>query len=191
MHHHHHGHGQELPRTSGYHGQAPPMPDRPSADFILLDPRKIEFSREGTQLRMKGPGEEPDRPVRIVRLFPMADPEDWISVLDEKGAEIGILRHVSALEDAPRRLIREELRRQYIVPRIERIDSCVERFDLVTFDVQTDRGPRTFSVRNLRETVLVPSPGRVILTDTDGNRYDIPNLAGLDARSRAHMEQFF
>ena len=37
----------------------------------------------------------------------------------------------------------------------------------------------------LRENILQPSPGRYILTDVEGNRFDVRDLVALDAASQA------
>jgi hypothetical protein len=57
-------------------------------------------------------------------------------------------------------------------------------------EVDTDRGAWSFTTRNLRENTSKPSPGRYIISDVDGNRYDLPNLADLDATSQTMIMRF-
>jgi len=50
--------------------------------------------------------------------------------------------------------------------------------------METDRGPCKLTTRNLGENVQRPAPGRIILSDVDGNRYDIRNIDDLDLNSQ-------
>ena len=67
---------------------------------------------------------------------------------------------------------------------IQRIVVAKERFGTVDWTMETDRGVCSFTTRNLRENVQRPAPGRIILNDVDGNRYDIRNLDDLSHESR-------
>jgi hypothetical protein len=73
---------------------------------------------------------------------------------------------------------------------IRRIRRIKERFGTLDWEVDTDRGAWSFTTRNLRENTSKPSPGRYIISDVDGNRYDLPNLADLDAASQTMIMRF-
>jgi hypothetical protein len=73
---------------------------------------------------------------------------------------------------------------------IQRILRVKERFGTVDWEVETDRGFRTFSMRSIRENVHQPSPGRYLLSDVEGNRYDVPDLSALDAASQASLIRY-
>jgi hypothetical protein len=75
-----------------------------------------------------------------------------------------------------------------MVPEIRRIVTVRERFDLVEWIVDTDRGQVTFLTRNLREQVKRPYPTRLVLTDVEGNRYDVADIEALDPESRRILE---
>jgi hypothetical protein len=55
--------------------------------------------------------------------------------------------------------------------------------------VDTDRGPRQFILRGLRDSVHEIEPGRYLINDVDGNRFEIPQITGLDHRSQTVWEQ--
>ena len=65
-----------------------------------------------------------------------------------------------------------------------------ERFGTVDWRVETDRGVRAFTTRNLRENLGQPSPNRYLLTDVDGNRYDVHDLTVLDSASQAFLRRY-
>jgi hypothetical protein len=186
----HHHHGREgSAEPLGGHGVA--LPSELSSDFVLLAPEGVKFRGEGGGLRMEREGEEgAGERVAVFRLFPLSEPEQWISVVDAEGRELGIVRHLRRLDRASQEAVREELRRRYVVAQVRRIVSCTERFDMVELVVDTDRGRRRFVARNLREHIKQPTPERILLTDIDGNRYDIPDYGALDAKSRALIERY-
>ena len=129
------------------------------------------------------------RDVSLVRLFPLTEPERWVAVITHAGKEVGILLDVAELPPDARTAAREDLRRRYMVPAIERIVACRDRFDLVEWTVETDRGRVTFLTRNLREQVKRPYPSRLVLIDVEGNRYDVPDIEALDPESRHILDE--
>ena len=50
---------------------------------------------------------------------------------------------------------------------------------------ETDRGIREATLRDARDNVVYLGESRLLLTDAEGNRYDIPDISALDPRSRA------
>lgn len=121
--------------------------------------------------------------VAIHRAFPFTHGNDYLSVRDKDGNEIGMIRTLNDFDKATRRLILEELERRYFVPVITRIDRIKEEFGYAYWEVQTDRGPRRFTVRGMHESVLPVGPDRYIIVDVDGNRFEIPSLSKLDPKS--------
>jgi len=121
----------------------------------------------------------------------MSFSERWISVLDDEGRELGIIEELGKLDAENRKIILDELRRRYVLPRIQKILSCKEKFELVQWEVETDRGSKEFLSRNLRENIQQPSENRLILTDVDSNRYDIPDFQSLDKKSQNLLERYF
>ena len=178
FHTHDHG-GREAPRQSA---PSLPPPSKPSTEFVVLDPAAVRFRREGQRLRLRRDGEWLE--VTLVRLFPLAEPDGWLAVIDGEGNEVGILMQLGKLSRESRAAAQEELERRYLVPQILRILSCRDRGEMVEWAVETDKGQATFITRHLREQVKEPAPTRLSLVDIEGNRYDIPDLAALDPDSR-------
>ena len=186
MHFWHHGGGRP---DSAQSGPSLPAPTELSAELRMLAPPAVHLRREGNRLQMQREGEPEWAEVSLVRLFPLGKPDEWISVLDKEGKEIGILEHLRELSPADLRCAEDELRRRYLVPEIRRILACRDRFDLVEWTVRTDRGRSTFLTRNLREQVQEPLPRRLTLMDVEGNRYDVPDVDALDSQSRKWLEE--
>ncbi|MBM4049176.1 MAG: DUF1854 domain-containing protein [Planctomycetes bacterium] len=183
----HLGHGGR-PQPQGPTEQNIPSPKKPSDELRFLAPRSLALKRVGGRLQLQGPDDREWRPVSLAHLFPLSEPEAWISVLDKDGNEVGILQTLRGMTDEALRLAREELHRRYVVPQIRRVMACRERFDLVEWKVETDRGPAAFLTRGHDDQVQQPLPNHFSITDIEGNRYDIPDLRALDPASRALLE---
>lgn len=184
-HHHHHGEGK-APGARGFHT---PLPAETSPEFHLLEPSELTFELHGSKLMAWRGDETEGREVHLFRLFPISEPDDWVSVVDGEGKEMGIIKSLRALDHDTRKLLADELHRRYTLPRILRIVSSKEKSDLVEWQVETDRGPRNFHTRSLRDNTQEPEPNNYILTDLDGNRYHIPDFGALDPRSRGILEK--
>ncbi|MBL9137912.1 MAG: DUF1854 domain-containing protein [Verrucomicrobiales bacterium] len=172
----------------------PPSPDAPlslveASRIVLLDPAKVRFSQHGASLRLTLEGDCCHRQVTVLRAFPWSSPERYLSLMDGADKEIGVLVDPDSLPPEDGELLRDALRRRYFVPRVTRILAARERFGTVDWEFETDRGIRRLTTRNLGESVHRPNPGRILLTDVDGNRYDIPDLEGLDGRSQQLLLQ--
>jgi len=76
------------------------------------------------------------------------------------------------------------------MPLIQRVLRVKERFGTLDWEVMTNRGLRAFTTRDLRENVIHPVPGRTLLTDVDGNRYDVRDIYALDRASQAWLLRY-
>jgi len=121
--------------------------------------------------------------VRVVWAFPLSDRQGYVCFIDWNGKEIGMVERLGDLDRDSRRIAREELKRRYFTPVITRINRMRSLFGSVSFDVETDRGPRTFDVKGRRSNIVAIGKGRYLFTDIDGNRYEIPDVSTLDPAS--------
>jgi len=140
-------------------------------DGILVD---VEFLDSGEKLE----GLEPRR------LFPVSGLDKYITLLDSEGVERAIVRDISRLEDGSRAVLENSLMEYYMIPRILRFVKMSENFKIWMWTVETDRGEYTFEVRDHINSVRALFDGRVLIKDASDNRYEIPNINALDAKSR-------
>ena len=156
--------------------------------LMFLNAEKLRFFRHGATLRLTIEDDRSYPKVGIVCAFPLSDRNRFFSVRDGGDNEIGLILNPTDLSAENQNLIDEDLQRRYFVPSVKKIVSAKERFGTVEWAVETDRGVCHFTTQNLRESVQRPAPGRIILNDVDGNRYDIRNL---DELSRESQEILF
>jgi uncharacterized protein DUF1854 len=158
-----------------------------TADLRYLDPKTLRFFRHGAALRLTIDEERSVLKVAVVRAFPLSYPQQYLSVRDGANKEVGLIVDTAELDDESRRWVAEDLDRRYVVPVIRRILTMKERFGTVEWEVETDRGVCRFTTRNTRDNVSQPSPGRYLLTDVEGNRYDVRDVTALDPASQAWL----
>ncbi len=127
--------------------------------------------------------------VKLRRMFPFEQLWENISVLKPDDEEIGVIRSL-ALFPRDEALLRRELERVYFTPKISKIYSMKEKYGFSNWDVETDVGRITFSVKDTFRSLLVLADGRVIITDVDGGRYEIPDAAALDKASHRKIELY-
>jgi len=164
----------------------------------FLDPQDVTIWRDRFgQLRLKLTDGREFRDVHPTLAFPLSNARRMLILRDADLAEIGIIADYLSVDEDSRQVLEEELEKAYFMPRILRILSSREERAVVTFEVETDRGPRTIEIpqshhrHHMRTSpVGIMAGGRVIIYDVDANRYDIPSLADLDARSRALLDAF-
>jgi len=179
-------------------GQQAPFESTLEQERGFLHPEDAAFSRDRFgQLMLKLADGRAYREVALTLAFPLTDPSRMLVVRDSDLKEIGMIDDYLTVDEQSRKLLEEELDKAYFVPRITRILSAQygitqaksREQSLGTFEVETDRGPRTIQVQFLQRLHFFPG-GRVVLEDVDANRYEIPSIKNLDAHSQALLEPF-
>ena len=121
------------------------------------------------------------------RLFPVSSAGKYITLLDEDGDEVGIIRDLAALSPESRNAVKYSLDDYYLVPKIIRIISTGEKYGTLRWTVETDRGIKSFDIRNRNHDIKVFKDGRVRVRDSDDNRYTIDNYHELDSHSKERL----
>jgi hypothetical protein len=119
--------------------------------------------------------------------FPFTDRRHWVGFRDEDDKPIGMIQDIAELDRQSRAVLQRALERRYFLPRITRVFGAREEFGLLTLDVETDRGRIKFTVNNPRENIHWIGQGRVLFVDAEENRYEVPHIEELDARSQSML----
>ena len=122
-------------------------------------------------------------------LFPSSNSRKFITLLDENGAEQAVIRDLDDLPAEERKVIEDCLAEYYLIPRIVKILNTTEKFGLITLDTETDRGPARIEIRNLLYGFKQVGD-RLLLRDSNDNRYEVPDLTKLDTKSRHLLDNF-
>lgn len=126
--------------------------------------------------------------VKLYQAAPLSLPRQYISLQSGKSEEILMVRRLDDLLPESREVAEEELRRRYLTARVEKVSEVRTEFGITYWHVGTDKGERDFVVQSLSESCLYLSDDHILLTDADGNRFEIASRAALDSHSQAQLD---
>ena len=131
--------------------------------------------------------------IAVYRAFPFTDPERYISIRepDEKAKEIGMVQDLNKdLDPQTAELLREQLRIRYFTPKILKIQDIKEEYGFAYFKAVTEQGPCRFTIHMSGSSVVRLSDSRILVSDLDGNRFEIEDLNRL-SESELHKLDLF
>lgn len=124
-----------------------------------------------------------------VRAFPIAAPDEGVSLVDAHGHELAWIDRLSALPEAPRQLLQDELAHREFTPVIERLEAVSTFATPSTWTVATDRGPASFVLKSEDDIRRLPK-GALLITSSHGVLFAVRDRLALDAHSRRLLERF-
>ncbi len=140
--------------------------------------------RDGRLWLERGDGEPVAVTARYLR--PLTSRTELV-FLDEKGCEVVTVHGLDALDGDARALVEDALKQRYCMATILRGRSIDVRFGTRYWEVDTDRGPRWFALREPGKNVTWLGDGHLVLRDTVGNRFEIPAVGALDRASQRRI----
>ena len=127
--------------------------------------------------------------VTPVRAFPIAAPDEGLSLINFEGHEVGWVDCVADLPPALRELVEADLRSREFVPEIERIVAVSSFACPSTWQVQSNRGPAALLLKG-EEDIRRLSPTRLLIADANGIQFLVRDLTTLDRHSRKLLDRF-
>lgn len=177
------GEEKDAPPSGGGPAGPPPRAGEPPKD-------RGHGRKEAPPIQYTPDGRRNYGRVLLHRAFPFDHPDGIISVLQEDGFEIGIIRNISDFDEKTAALLRDALDKTYFIPEITRIYSTKDRFGFVYFKCATDKGDIDFVLRNPFGSIIRLGEHNLYLLDVDGNRYHIPDVSRLDRKSYRKIELY-
>lgn len=157
-------------------------------DIDFLTPQNSNFYKsKGGFLALKS-GENEYTRVSLFKAFPFSHSNNYVSVRDKDGKEIGLIKDVNEFSKDVIDLFNEELSRRYFLPTIKSISSIKDEFGYSYWDVITSIGAKTFTIRKDNNSFIPINEHRILVVDVDGNRYEISDYAKLDSKSYKLIE---
>ena len=89
-----------------------------------------------------------------------------------------------------RQMLEEQMDIRYFTPVIKKINSIKDEYGHAYFDVETDQGPCKFVIYMNSSSVVNLSDVRLLISDLDGNRFEIPDYTKLSARELKMLDLF-
>ena len=124
-----------------------------------------------------------------VRAFPISDAEFGMAIMSNDGKEVAWIDRPSDLPQDVRGLIFEELASRELVPEIHKILSVSTFSTPSVWDVMTDRGSTTFTLKG-EEDIRRLGPNTMMITDSHGLHFLLRDILTLDKHSRRLLDRF-
>ncbi len=158
---------------------------------IFVEAEKLTFRRDEHGEVWVTLGDEPaQRLGGCISAFPLTHPHQLVAIRDEQGRDLAMLDDVDRLDETSCEIVSEELERTYFMPWIQDILDIDEHLNVVEWEVITDKGERTFQVRNVRQNVRRVGRRQFVIKDVDGNRYEISDWMALPVAAQKLLEGY-
>lgn len=127
--------------------------------------------------------------VTPVRAFPIAAPDEGLSLVNYEGHEVAWIDRIADLPPVIGQLIEEDLASREFVPEIERIVAVSSFACPSIWQVLSDRGPAELTLKG-EEDIRRLSQTRLMIADANGIQFLIRDLRTLDKHSRKLLDRF-
>ena len=149
----------------------------------LLTPKTELILEHQSDGRLWASSGGPIKPVTVHRCFPWSAPTEYVSLRDDEGNEVALVRDTSVLPPAARAALSDALAIAGFLLAINRVLAIEEEIEVRTWKVVTEQGPRRFQTARDEWPRDLPSGGFVI-KDVAGDLYHVADVKAMDARSR-------
>ena len=156
-----------------------------SGNFPKTEEQIQKEKEEAEKKKAEEKEKKPDSPA----LSSASEPKENTTSFGEL-KEIGIITNINVFDEIQQKYISDELNRKYFIPIIEIINSVKEKYGFSYWDVKTNIGKIKFTVHDAYRNILKITDDRIMVTDVNGNRYEIVSLNGIDRKSFRRIELF-
>ncbi|MBN1444918.1 MAG: DUF1854 domain-containing protein [Candidatus Omnitrophica bacterium] len=158
-------------------------------ELQILKPEDIKIFRGTFNLmHLMTKNGELYRGVSAVRAFPATYPDKFISLFyyDEKDRikEIGLIEDIKVFPEDVREIIFHVMRKYYFSYTVLKIYSIKMEYGNLYFEVETDKGPKSFAMRRAAHRTIDYGESGKILLDVFDDRYVIPDVEEMDKIDR-------
>ena len=143
-------------------------------ELNFLKPETAVFSDTGGGFLSLSHDKKNYERVSFYLMFPFKMKEEYISVRESTvdAEEIGIIRTLADFGEETAGKIQDQLKLRYFMPKISELKSMKNHSGYTYFTARSDKGDCKFTVQNQSGNIL-RSEDAIILTDIDGNRFEI------------------
>lgn len=126
-----------------------------------------------------------------VRAFPIAAPNEGISIVSTEGKELAWIDHLDQLAPNERALVDDELASREFVPVIHKLLRVSTFSTPSTWDIETDRGPTQLVLKGEEDIRRLPgNRASLLITSGHGIVFLVRDLLAMDKHSKKLLERF-
>ncbi len=156
-----------------------------------LTPENSAFSDGGgcLMLRDRETGEE--KRVILHLLFPYNTKTELVSVLSPDKEEVGMIRDIGVFPEESLAAIEKEIGRRHFVRRITQILKIKDKNGITAWRVVLEGGEEAeFVLKDTYGSIFKASDTRLLITDVDGNRFEIEDVEKLNKAGKRKIELY-
>lgn len=156
-----------------------------------LDPGNADFKDGGGCLIFTDKETGEKKRVILHLLFPYNTDRQLVSVLDPDKEEVGMIRDIGVFEGESLEAVEKEIGRRHFVRTITKILKLKDKNGITAWNVETADGyGAEFALKDTYGSMFRVTETRILITDIDGNRFEIPDTSKLDRASRRKIELY-
>lgn len=125
-----------------------------------------------------------------VRAFPIAAPDEGISLVGRDGKEVYWIERLSDMAQPMRLLLEEDFAVREFVPEVLRIATIDSISVPSVWTVETDRGTTQLGLKAEEDIRKLDGRYHLLITSRDGVQYRISDSRQLDKQSQKYLELF-
>lgn len=161
----------------------------------IIDVSKLKLERKDSGYLYADYEGKKYEEVSLTRLQPFYCLDTYISLSfknnEDEWIEIGVIKDLKEMSEEQERLCTEYLSFRYYIPVITKIYSIHDnRMGYLFVDAETTAGRKKIAVNDWWTNFRLNSSGILTVTDSDGNKYQVPDLNKLDGKSNKKLELF-
>ncbi|UCV16164.1 cyanophycin metabolism-associated DUF1854 family protein [Quatrionicoccus australiensis] len=141
------------------------------------------------RLILTGENGERHEGITPVRAFPIAAPDEGLSLINYEGHEVAWVDNIADLPPAIGQLLEEELASREFVPEITQITEVSSFACPSTWQVGTNRGATALVLKG-EEDIRRLSQTCLLIADSNGIQFLVRDLTVLDRQSRKLLDRF-
>ena len=157
-----------------------------------LTPENCQFYETAGGFAAIKVGDEDYGHINILRTFPFSSLWEFLSIrkINDKQEEIGIIEDLNSFDKATFDLIAKQLEMRYFMPKITKIISIKEEYGHAYWNVLTDKGKCNFATAAGSSGAVTKKGNSVIIRDSDGNRFEIEDVAKLTTKELKKLDLY-
>lgn len=130
--------------------------------------------------------------VDVICTFPFTAPNEFLSVrtADDKEEELGIIENLNDFDEQTVSIIKKQLEIRYFMPEILKVFSVKEEYGHTYWSVLTNKGKHKFTSPSGSSGSVIRNGNRVIIKDSDQNRYEIKDLSKLTPKEMKKLDLY-
>lgn len=160
-------------------------------EIKMLTASNCKFEKYGNSfLSIETGGEKTDK-IAIYRTFPFSEPYKYLSIRKStpKAEEIGIIADLDDWPEEIKNLIKFQIDLRYFTPVIRKIKDIKEEYGFAYWTVETDKGSMNFTT-SIWSPITRITETRLIVSDLDGNRFEISDFELLTKKEKKLIDLF-